>query len=297
MVAFPSGQMGGGLPPSGGAFGASAGKQSGVNWGSINQFLEGPFQDLTEGLASVITKDNAYRQYINEKRSARKRQRLHNALEPLELIAGMLAKEPRLAKVYGPGGAYDGSLQTQAAIARAALAENGLPPESADQYLSIIAGLMEPPVPPEQAPPPEGTALQQEVDFLEERLGRPLTEDELLQKAQLASKQATGAPAATQDEVVSNDGGSTTGGELSTGPANPYLAHSPDEPSVQQARGRTVGARAKGKMGAEEMADLPEADLGYDEDWTSRLQILGRSADGGYRVKDKKTGRTGTWYP
>jgi hypothetical protein len=120
----------------GGSFGSMF-----ASTGGINAFLEGPWQDLTEGLASVITKDNSYRAYINEKRSARKRGRLTNALQPLETISTMLAKEPRLAKVFGPGGAYDGMLQTQVALARASLAENGLPPELADQYTMVIGAL------------------------------------------------------------------------------------------------------------------------------------------------------------
>jgi hypothetical protein len=78
-------------------------------------------------------------------------------------------------------------------------------------------------------------------------------------------------------------------------PENPYLRHVPDEPSVQQARGRTVGALARnGPIDWQEQTDAPEEN--YDED-LGNLQILGRAPDGSYRVKDKKTGRTGTWRP
>jgi hypothetical protein len=179
MVAFPSGPMGGGLPPTGGAAaqpsmtgGGSFGSMF-ASTGGINAFLEGPFQDLTEGLASVITKDNSYRAYINEKRSARKRGRLTNALQPLETISTMLAKEPRLAKVFGPGGAYDGMLQTQVALARASLAENGLPPELADQYTMVIDALSQ------AGEEPEMTAAQQNLRAWEENYnnGQPAPPD------------------------------------------------------------------------------------------------------------------------
>jgi hypothetical protein len=171
MVAFPSGRMGGGLPPSGGAFGPSAGKQSGVNWGSINQFLEGPFQDLTEGLASVITKDNAYRQYINEKRSARKRQRLQNVLEPMEMVAGMIAKEPRLAKMYAPGGAYDGFLQTQSALIEQEGISNGLDGKGmAERYMTLIAAMS-------QLPDDSRTPFEKDVDTLRSEGIEPTQEE------------------------------------------------------------------------------------------------------------------------
>jgi hypothetical protein len=81
-------------------------------------------------------------------------------------------------------------------------------------------------------------------------------------------------------------------GQLQTGIYNPET----QDPYMQQARGRTVGSQVTGKMGAQEETDLQGADIGI-EDHTDSLQILGRSSDGGYRIKDKKTGRTGTWYP
>jgi hypothetical protein len=160
MVAFPSGQMGGGLPPSGGAFGPSAGKQSGVNWGSINQFLEGPFQDLTEGLASVITKDNAYRQYINEKRSARRRQRLTDILSVPEMYANLAQKNPQaFAKLYGPGGTFDGEIQTTKELVRSQLVDNGLDPALADHYFTVVDAM--------SRIPPEATELPDKVQVLQ----------------------------------------------------------------------------------------------------------------------------------
>jgi hypothetical protein len=160
MVAFPSGQMGGGLPPSGGAFGPSAGKQSGVNWGSINQFLEGPFQDLTEGLASVITKDNAYRTYINEKRSARKRQRLTDILSVPEMYANLAQKNPQaFAKLYGPGGAFDGEIQTTRALVQEQLVNSGMDPALADHYFNVVDAMTR--------IPPEATELPDKVQVLQ----------------------------------------------------------------------------------------------------------------------------------
>jgi hypothetical protein len=160
MVAFPSGQMGGGLPPSGGAFGPSTGKQSGMNWGSINQFLEGPFQDLTEGLASVITKDNAYRAYINEKRSARRRQRLTDILSVPEMYANLAQKNPQaFAKLYGPGGTFDGEIQTTKELVRSQLVDNGLDPALADHYFTVVDAMTR--IPPEAAELPDKVQVLQ----------------------------------------------------------------------------------------------------------------------------------------
>jgi hypothetical protein len=102
---------------------------------------------------------------------------------------------------------------------------------------------------------------------------------------------------------------------LSGQPAPAPAAPSPTPPG--QARGRTVGAMfpgvddydeqsmvkmrregtpvPNGEMGAQEQADLQAADIGY-EDWPN-LEIISREPDGSLRVRDKKTGRTGTWRP
>jgi hypothetical protein len=285
MVAFPSGQMGGGLPPSGGAFGPSTGKQSGMNWGSINQFLEGPFQDLTEGLASVITKDNAYRQYISEKRSKRRRDRLNNVLEPFEMVAGMIAKDPRVAKMFAPGGAHDDFFAKQAPLAKSAIVENGGDPSFVDTQMAIIAAMSQLPEEDTRSP------FEKDIDTLAER-GVELTDEELKKGAGVAVQapedqklsEVKGADGLMKVMMMKPDGSTY----VLDGPAyKPDRVAGDAEASVAQKKLALAFAAAGVPVGTPieqltlEQAQAVQAKLGSTDFLTNLIGALGANNAGG----------------